>query len=206
MNGRPTSFRYVLLFIVLTACGSSTRIVQSWRDPAVTVQQGSVKKMLVIALIKDESTRRIAEDQLCLQFRGRGIASYGYLGVLPAQIEVQPLLERLRTDSIEAIMVMRLTEVTTEQTYVPGSYPSYYGNPWGYYGYSYPMYADPGYVRTDQTYKVESNFYSVTREKLVWSGISSSLNPMDISSTVDEIAVAIREKMVFEGFLTAPAP
>ena len=169
------------------------------------MQQGSVKKILVIALVRDEATRRLAEDELSAQFRGRGISSYGYLGPLPAQIEKEPFVERLRGDGFDALMVMRLVDITKEQTYVPVSYPTYYANPFGYYGYAYPLYADPGYVRTDMSYRVETNFYSVEREKLVWSGVTTSLNPGDLTVTLAEITHAIKEKMVREGFLT-PAP
>ena len=198
---------HLLFCLLLLGCGSSTRIVQSWRDPEVSVQQGSVKKILVIAMVRDEATRRIAEDELSAQFQGRGISSYGYLGPLPQQIETGPFVERLRNDGFDAMMIMRLVDVTKEQTYVPGSYPTYYASPYGYYGHAYPLYSDPGYVRTDMSYRVETNFYSVAREKLVWSGVTTSLNPDDISLTLAEIMRAIKEKMVHEGFLTpAPAP
>ncbi len=195
-----------LLFpLILAACGSSTRITQSWRDPAVSYEAGQVKKMLIIALMRDETTRRQIEDELVAQFRGKGVSSYGYIGVLPQQIEVEPFVQRLHDDGFDAVMIMRLADVTQEQTYVPGSYPSYYGSPWGYYGHAYPMYADPGYIRTDMTYRVETNFYSVASQKLVWSAVTSTMNPDNLSTTVTEIVTAIREKMEREGFLrTAP--
>lgn len=201
MRYSPVLFA-IALFLV--SCGSNTSIVQSWRDPDTSVQQGSIKKMLIIALMRDEATRRQTEDELGTQFKGRGVSSYNYLGPLPAELETAPFLERLRTDGIDAIMVMRLVDISKEQTYVPGAYPSYYGSPYGYYGHAYGMYSDPGYVRTDMSYRVESNFYSVQQAKLVWSGVTSSMNPTDLTSTISEIVVAIREKMQREGFLTTP--
>ena len=199
-----TKATHFLIGLLLMSCGSSTRIVQSWRDPGTTVEQGSVKKMLVIALVQDEATRRRAEDELSTQFLGRCESSYRYLGPLPEKIEKDAFVQRLRADGFDAVMVMRLVDVTKEQTYVAGSYPTYYHNPWGYYGYAYPMYADPGYVRTDLTYRAETNFYSVNQEKLVWTGIPSSMNPVGFSTTLTEIVTAIRQKMEREGFLTKP--
>ena len=190
--------------LFLTSCGSGTKVVQSWRDPAVTAEEGSIKKMLVIALLRDEATRRIAEDEIVAQLQGRAVSSYLYLGPLPTELDMQPFMERLRTDGFDGLMIMRLAEVETQQTYVPGSYPAYYGSPYGYYGYSYPMYASPGYVQTDQYYRVETNFYSVATEKLVWSGVTSSFNPSSLTGTVDDIMKAIKQKMEFEGFLTKP--
>jgi hypothetical protein len=199
---RRSPLPLLLVPILLTACGSSTKITQSWRDPAVSYEAGSVKKMLIIALMRDETTRRQTEDELTAQFRGKGVASYGYLGPLDAELDI----ERLRNDGFDAVMIMRLADVTQEQTYVPGSYPAYYGSPYGYYGHAYPMYADPGYVRTDMNYRVESNFYSVESQKLVWSGITSTMNPTDLSTAISEIVTAIREKMEREGFLHTPQP
>lgn len=196
-------YLFPFLFL-LTAC-TGTHIVQSWRDPDVTVQQGSVKKMLVIALTHNEDTRHAVEDEMVKQFKGRAVASHAYLGALPTTMDVDPFVTRLKGDSIDAMMVMRLVKVDKEQTYVPGSYPTYYEDPFGFYGYAVPLYSDPGYVRTDMTYQVESNFYSVERRKLVWSGISSTVDPPDIITTTDEIVVAIRKKMQEEGFLTPPA-
>lgn len=194
----------LILPILLAACGPSTKITQSWRDPSVSYEQGSVGKLLIIALMRDETTRRQTEDELVAQFRGRGVASYGYIGSLPREIEVEPFVQRLRDDGFEAVMIMRLADVTQEQTYVPGSYPSYYGSPWGYYGHAYPMYADPGYIRTDMTYRVETNFYSVESQKLVWSAVTSTMNPDNLSTTITEIVTVIREKMEREGFLRTP--
>ena len=200
--------KHVLLALTLTVlvsgCGSGTNVVQSWRDPDVTVEVGSIKKMLVIALLRDEATRRMAEDEIVSQLPGRAVSSYLYLGPLPTELEMEPFMERLRTDGFDGLMIMRLAEVETQQTYVPGSYPAYYGSPYGYYGYSYPMYASPGYVQTDQYYRVETNFYSVATEKLVWSGVTSSFNPTSLTGTLDDIVKAIREKMEFEGFLARP--
>ena len=54
-----------LLFLLITiaslsGCSSNTSIVNSWRDPDITVAQEQFKKVLVMALVKDEASRRIA--------------------------------------------------------------------------------------------------------------------------------------------------
>ncbi|HMC96103.1 MAG TPA: hypothetical protein VKG92_00475, partial [Flavobacteriales bacterium] len=170
----------------------------------VTIEKGATKKMLIIALLRDEATRRQAEDELTGQFAGHGVPSYTYLGPLQQEIDRQAFVDRLRKDDFDALMVLRLVDITKEQTYVSGGYPAYYGSPYGYYGYAYPMYADPGYVRTDMNYRVETNFYSVETEKLVWSGVTSTFNPTDLTSGLTEIVRAIKQKMRDEHFLTEP--
>ena len=74
-------FFSTLLVTLLAACSPSTQIVKSWTDPSLnsaTVQ--TYNKVLVIAQLKDDSSRRIAEDKMVASSpRGNFIASYNYL-------------------------------------------------------------------------------------------------------------------------------
>jgi hypothetical protein len=191
---------------LFTSCGGSTRLVTSWRDPAVTVQEGSLNKVLFIALLKDEATRRAAEDQLVGLAKSTGVASYNYFGNNIEAINAPGMNDQMIRDGFDGVVIMRLVDLTKEQTYVPGTtYPSYYGSPYGYYCYAAPMYYDPGYVRTDVTYTVETNIYSTKLGKLVWTGTTNTVNPSDLGTSVREIVEQIHWKMVKEGFLTKPA-
>jgi hypothetical protein len=190
--------------VLFTACGSSTKVVSSWRDPETTIQQGHYKKMLCIALVKDETNRRVAEDKLATLLPGKAVESYRYLGTLPDSVDSQAMEARLRNDGIDGIVIMRLAKQEKEVSFVPGSYPMHYASPWGYYGYAMPYYADPGYVRTDNYYFIETNLYDMAKGKLVWTGITSSWEPSSVSSTVEEVVNAVVRKMRDEKFLEAP--
>ncbi len=207
MSSRPRSFLSTLcLALALVSCTTtSTRLVTSWRDPGFSVDEGKFKKVLYIALLKDESTRRLAEDHLIGLSNGHGIASYGYLGNNVEALNDPGMNEHLIADGFDGIVIMRLMDVGKEQTYVPGSSAGYYGSPYGYYGYAAPMYYDPGYVRTDVTYTVETNVYTTHGPKLVWTGTTSTVNPSSLNTTLDEIVTAIHDNMVEKGFMR-PAP
>ena len=58
--------KYLILLaaIILSGCGSNTSIVSSWRDPKITVAQEHFKKVLVVVLVKDEASRRTAENRI----------------------------------------------------------------------------------------------------------------------------------------------
>jgi len=59
--------KYFILFVAVLAvssCGSNTSIVNSWKDPKITVAQENFKKVLVVALLKDEASRRITENRI----------------------------------------------------------------------------------------------------------------------------------------------
>lgn len=204
MRIRPLLALFIVCMLAY-ACGSSTKVVSSWRDPETTIERGHYKKMLCIALVKDETNRRVAEDKLASLLPGSAVESYRYLGTLPDSVDSQAMEARLRNDGFDGIVIMRLAKQEKEVTYVPGSYPSHYYSPWGYYGYAMPYYADPGYVRTDDYYYIETNLYDMAKGKLVWTGITSSWEPASVSSVVEEVVNAVVRKMRDQGFLEQPA-
>jgi hypothetical protein len=67
-----------LITIFLSSC-SSTKITNSWREPGAHLYSGEWNKILVVALLKNETNRRKVEDELLLYLNGKGIVSYNYL-------------------------------------------------------------------------------------------------------------------------------
>jgi hypothetical protein len=194
-----------VLCLTIISC-TSTKIVTEWRDPAVSLEQGSFNKVLHIALIKDEATRRAAEDKMVSLSNGHGMVSYNYLGNNVEALNDPGENDKLIADGIDGVVIMRLVDVAKEQTYVPNTpMPAYYASPYGYYGYAAPMFYDPGYVQTDMTYMVETNVYSTKMGKLIWTATTSTMNPVNVTSAVDEIVTAIHKQMRDEGFMR-PAP
>jgi hypothetical protein len=191
----------------LVSC-SSTEIVSSWKDPATTISANQVDKILFIALVKDESYRRVVEDKLVALSNGKGIASYTFItGNNLTKTDKAAITQRLKADGTDLIVIMRLLDVKEESRYVPGSAMNGYGGMpgyggyWGGYGYAAPMYYTPGYYTTDKKYLVETNVYSAEQDKLLWSGTTSTMNPSKIETTTTEIVEAVIEKMKKEGFL-----
>lgn len=107
----------------------------------------------------------------------------------------------LQTSGYDGIVIMRLAKVEQDKRYVPGTYPTYYGTWWGYYRYAWPMYYDPGYYTTDKTYYVEVNVYSEKKEGLIWSGITSTMNPTNSNDLFSSVIKAVNKRMKQEGFL-----
>ena len=190
--------------LTLASCAPSTRIVESWKAPGVSVEAGKYNKVLVIGLLKDETSRRVAEDRMAAFMQGRGIASYGYLGPDQSAINAEGMSAKMVKDGIDGVLIMRLSDKEVTQTYVPGT-SSYYGGAWGYYGYAYPMYSSPGYVQTDHTYMVETSLYSLKHAAgPVWTCTTSVLNPTSVGTAVDDIMRAIYRKMREDGFVVDP--
>jgi hypothetical protein len=180
------------MIVLMIACSPSTQITKSWTDPSW--KQGDVvpfKKVLVVAPLKDDASRRIAEDKIVASMsRVTAVPSYNY--ITPADTVQGKLDEKMKKDGFDGIILMRLTDVNKSVSYTQGSS---YG---GWYGY---RYSSPGYYSEDKTFYVETNFYAVAGNKLMWSGTTATLNPSQLDKTLDDIIVAIRTELASKGLI-----
>ena len=132
---------FLFAILVLTSCGSNTTIVNSWRDPKITVAQEHFKKVLVVALVKDEASRRVTENRIAASnpiFK----TSYQYLNETTKELTKEQKLKILQDENFDGVVTMRLVSTEKETTYVPGSYTGmYYGGfdglYSGVYGYGF---------------------------------------------------------------------
>jgi hypothetical protein len=195
---------YLLGFVLagMIACSPSTQIVKSWRDPGATVSASGSYKTLVLGLVKDESSRRIVEDALVKRLNGKGVASYTVIteDMIKAAKEDQ-LAEKLAQGGFTHLLMVRLADVEKETSYVPGTTTGYYGGYGRYYGYGAGMYTTPGYYTEDKNYFVETAVYSITPDKLLWTGTTKTVNPSKMDKTITEIAETVAEQMKKDGFL-----
>jgi len=204
----------ILLFtLFLISCSSNTSIVSSWRDPNITVAQEQFKKVLVVALVKDEATRRTAENRIAASnpiFK----TSYQYMNGTTLHLNKEQQLKILQDENFDGVVTMRLVSKEKETTYVPGTYTGMYyggfdGMYTGMYGYGFgnwygmysPYFYDPGYYQETTSYMVETNIFSLKQNKLIWTGTTKSEYVTDVGQTVDAIMQAVVKEMRKDGSL-----
>lgn len=204
---------FLFAILILTSCGSNTTIVNSWRDPKITVAQEHFKKVLVVALVKDEASRRVTENRIAASnpiFK----TSYEYLNETTKELTKEQKLKILQDENFDGVVTMRLVSTEQETTYVPGTYTGmYYGGfdglYSGVYGYGFgnwygmysPTYYDPGYYQETTYYMVETNIFSLKDNKLIWTGTTKSDYVTDLGQTVDAIMQAVVQEMRKDGSL-----
>jgi len=184
------------------ACSPSTKIEKSWIEPGASVSANPQYKTLVIAMVKDETSRRVIEDELVKRLKSPGVASYTVLNseMLKAASD-EDLTKVVNDGKYTHILLMRLADVEKETSYVQGTTTGYYGGYGRYYGYGAGMYSTPGYYTTDKNYFIETTVYSVTPNKLLWTGTTKTVNPDKVSTAVTQIADVVVQKMKSDGFL-----
>ena len=193
---------YLLILIIHTSCVSTT-IISSWKEQNKQIEIGKLHKVLVVALFKDETNRRKAEDQMVIYLKGKGIVSYNYLDDNISAKNEEAIRDKIKADGFDGAITMRLIDVDKEKTYTPGnitSYPSYYQTFGGYYYRNWNYYRTPGYYSTTKTYTIETNVFSIKEDKIIWTGITQTTNPEGVNKLTEEVTKVVYKKMVSEGF------
>jgi len=192
----------LVVLISLVSCGPSTKMEKSWMEPGASVTTSAPNKTLVIAMVKDETSRRVIEDQLVKRIGSPSVSSYTLISTDMLKEASDEALKKVITDGkFTHVLLMRLADVEKETSYVPGTTTSFYGGYGRYYGYGAGMYSTPGYYTTDKNYFVETTVYSINPDKLIWTGTTKTVNPSKVEKTVNDIADVVTEKMKKDGFL-----
>lgn len=186
----------------ICSCGPSTKIEKSWVEPGARVAPDPQNKVMVIALVKDETSRRVIEDELVKRIKTPAVASYQFLTSEMIKAASDEALNSMITkEKFTHVLLMRLADIEKETSYVPGTTTGYYGGYGMYYGYGAAMYSTPGYYTTDKNYFIETTIYSVNPNKLLWTGTTKTVNPSKVNKAVNEIADVVVAKMKQDGFL-----
>ena len=185
----------------LTACSkTTTSIPLSWRNPSYT--NGGFQKLFVIGVGEDDGGRRLFEDTFARSLAEQGAAAQASWGKLPqsTQLSEEQIRGAIEGGNFDGVVVARLLKVDESQEYVPPSTHSvptaYHGyGYYGYYGTSYEVVHQPGYFKTNTTFVIETNLYSVATGDLVWSGQSETLNPESLADVIDSMTAAVAKKL-----------
>lgn len=188
------------LITTMVSCGGSTYMVDSWKAPEETIEKDELKKVMVSIHAKNETSRRIAEDQVA-GYNAIFTQSYKVLGTQKVALDTNMSKEILQKGNFDAVLVFALKEKNTTETWVPGMSSYDY---WGYHSWYYGSYYDPGYIQQDVNYRVETNLYSLKEKKLLWSGVTTTVNPVSLEQSISEIVKEVYVRMQKDGLFSEP--
>jgi hypothetical protein len=201
----------ILLSSIFSTCTPSQKITGSWVNREA-LPKGPYKSIFVAAVTQNSSAQYIVEDQLSklLASRGKKVVRSNDIfppGIAGSGITRDQLVSAIKRTGCEAIFVIALLDTKTEERYQPGTtydpmHYGYYGSYYGYYSYRYPQVYTPGYYTTDKTYFLETNFYDVTTDQLLWSIQSNAYNPSDLESMFKTYSGLILAQLKKEGLIT----
>ena len=191
---------FFLAMIVLSCGTTTTTFTDTWKDPDTKTL--SFKKIVALVITNEDIIQRSAETRMVENITtGQAVAAHSFLTREDLK-NIEGAKEKMKQQGIDGAIVLRIISVDEQEQYVSGRYvtdPSY--SFWGYYGYYWPRVYEPGYSVSQQIVTIESRIFSVTNEKLLWSGISRTPQPESVKALVDDLASATVSQLKKEGLL-----
>ncbi len=169
---------WCLVIIASFVCAScaTTTITAVWRGESY---KGPVRKIAVIGVSNKPVIRNLFEDEFVRELKVRGtdaMASYTIL-TFDQLADKETVQSRIRELGADAVLMTRMVDRKTVQTYIPGQVyvmPNYYYGWSGYYG---NVFVTPGFTVQDEYAFLETNVYDLKTEQLVWSARSETWMP-----------------------------
>jgi hypothetical protein len=176
MRSRRLVLITMLCAASIAAC-ATTEVKAVWKDEAYRSQP---KRVLVIAMFKNQTIRRMVEDEFRNSLKSRGTeAATGY-EVFPGNEHPsrERVVEQVKAGGFDSLLMTRLIDTWTEHRTVRGSEtyaPAPNAVPMrGYYAHGYTSMYSPSYQVEDRFATVETNLYDAATEKLVWTATSDT--------------------------------
>ncbi len=189
------SFLFAALILALLASGcSSTKIKESWE--ASDINEPPAKRILLVAMIKDPVTRRYFEQHFVEEGRKKGIdliPSSDYSPHATDQDEKQEIIKLVKKTGVDGVLLAQIKGVDKEYKNVPSRldwYPDVFPSMtfYNYYFTSYRAIYRPGYIGSDNYFKMHFRYFSVHSEKMLWAGNTITKNPRSVAGTIEQIA------------------
>ena len=190
-----------LVFVVLLGGCATTSFKSTWKDPQAQPIQIAGKKVVVLASNVTRAAGLSVEAAVADELSKLGANAMPSSQVFSQQTTKEDAKVKLAAEGFDAAIVVRMTDkeqevYSTPGMYAPmGGYGSFYGAGWGYGGY----YGSE--VRTNTNIFVETLVYSVSKDKLVWSGLSVTTNPSNIDGFAREVTRSAINEMKKQGLI-----
>ena len=197
----------LLLTAALLSSSCASTLTTTWKDPAATPLEFRGNKVVAIVLVKDQATRRLAEDRLAQQIAVRGAEGRALYSLIPNATpdNEQQTRAALEAAGVKGAIVMRPVLIDTEtrvtEPYQEPSYASFWG---GYYGYGFSLsYSTPREATVSETKTIflETLVYSLEQNKLVWAGRSTTTDPETLTALIEEVAAATTAELQKQGLI-----
>ena len=179
-------------------CASSS-LVNMWHDPSF--QAPALSKMLIIAVRKDATKRRMWEDAFAGELAKHNVTATPSYGLFPdAPPDTNQVLTTMQSNGFDGILVVLRLPTETNTQYVQG-YTSlepevHYSSYWQKYRTYYIEIDHPGYIDSQ---KVAINTIDLTTTgnsgHLIWSATSRTPDPGSVIDAQGGIAGLVTDEL-----------
>jgi hypothetical protein len=216
MNSLLKAFAIMVLGGLMSQmCGCATsNLVDIWHDPSF--QAPPLGKMLVIAVRKDATKRRIWEDAFAGELVKHGVAatpSYSLFSDAPP--DTNQVVSAVQANGFDGMLVVLRKPTETDTKYVHGytTYTTneqdvrsspYYGSYWQRYYTYYREIEHPGYIDS-QTVDIRAIDVTTTGNggRLIWSATSRTPDPRLVTDVQNGIVSLVLSELTQRGIISS---
>jgi hypothetical protein len=187
----------LLALLAVEVIASKPTFTSSWKSPDANGVTFFGKKVAALVISQDQNLRASGEEQLVRELTARGIQGVAAYRMMPREESTtaeraRPWFER---GGIDGVVALRPVSIEKENAYAPSIWTTTsYATLWGYYGYGWTSVITLGASRPDTHLVVETLVYSLSRDALLWAGVSSTTNPKEAQAFIkDLVAAAVKE-------------
>jgi hypothetical protein len=196
MFARVISFAIAALAaLVLSGCATrATTLDAQWVSPAIAGKQ-SVRSVLVIAAMRDASTRRLLEDQMVTALSGAGVKAVPAYKFIPdtAQVTEDQLRRAVASAGASHVLASSIASITTDVRVTQGmvmgpgwgpgrGWTTSMGPGWGgmtsYYSNAWTR-SISSEVRTTQNLHGDTRLFDAALSEVVWSAATTTATGWD---------------------------
>jgi hypothetical protein len=191
----------------MCGCVSSSSLIDIWHDPSYKAPP--LSKMLVVAVRKDATKRRIWEDAFSGELVKRSVAATSSYSLFPdAPPDTNQVIATVEANGFDGVLVILSSPTETNKQYVQGytttehnvrylpNNSAYYNPYWPRYLTYYREIEHPGYIDSQ---KVDICAIDVTTTgkgaRLIWSATSRTPDPGSVTDVQRGIAGLVTAKL-----------
>jgi hypothetical protein len=198
---RAPTFALIFALSVGAAVQAAT-FKSTWKAPDAGSENFAGKKVAAFVITNDDALRMSAEEALVRQLEAIGVQGEASYRLAPREVmqdkdKAKAWFEKIGVAGVIALRIVSADKVTT---YTPSTWTTgYYGNWWGYYGYTYSVAWSPGSVDTKTVVTIETLIFSVPRDKLLWAAVSETSNPKNVDVFMKDLVTKSIKEMKKQG-------
>ena len=189
----------IVLVIVISAfliesCSAPTTLT-SWTDPAFKGKR--VKKVMVLAMVKNIDFRKAYENQIALNLTKEGVDAVNSLTVFnfEKKYSAEELGRTLQDGNYDGLLIVKYLETDVNKRIHPTV--AFYDFYWG--GTS--VFSRPGYYESHKTVKMEVSLFSPKSKTPIWYATTKTQDASDIEDLSSSLAKEVTADIKESGFI-----
>ncbi len=189
---------------------ANTKFKTAWKSPDATqITLGPNDTVLAMVITTRDDSRNGAEAALAQELEKRGVEAVPAYTVIPKSLiqdaeRARPYVEKA---GCKYALIMR---VVGQDMDIKGSGPQYtsvYTSPYygglygGYWGFGWGVAYNAGNMEIDTKVSVETLFYDLRTNKLLWAGMSETVNPSTALKFIKDLVNKVGNEMKKQGLI-----